>query len=382
MLLISGFSFFPVSVPAELNSDEECSIYFPKLPYACEETIDFTKRSNVVNNPPNTPSKPIGPSNGVVFEWLTYSTSSTDPDGDNIRYGFDIDYDGEIDKWSDLLYPSGVTCTFSVLYHYPGTYRIRVLANDTNGALSNWSESKVVVITEGNSPPNIPSKPSGPSDGSINVSYFFQTNATDPNGDEIRYGWDWNGDDLIDEWTDYYLSGEMISISHLFTNTGTFYIRVRAEDEEGAQSPFSSTKIIEITGDQPPNQPQRPDGPATGKSGMSYIYSTSTTDNDGDNIYYLFDWGDDTESSWIGPYNSGSTVNASHIWLSKGTFIVKVKAKDDPNGDGNLDDGTESVWSESLSVRMPKNKVFDTPLVQLFKNHPKFVPVLRFLLNI
>ena len=31
----------------------------------------------------------------------------------------------------------------------------------------------------------------------------------------------------------------------------------------------------------------------------------ASTNPDGDNIFYLFDWGDDTNSGWIGPYKSG-----------------------------------------------------------------------------
>jgi len=36
------------------------------------------------NNPPETPSPPIGPSTGFQNESLSFSAVTTDPDGDNI----------------------------------------------------------------------------------------------------------------------------------------------------------------------------------------------------------------------------------------------------------------------------------------------------------
>lgn len=103
-------------------------------------------------------------------------------------------------------------------------------------------------------------------------------------------------------------------------------------------------------GSQPdaPNKPSRPDGPTNVKPNIEATYTTSTTDPNGDQIYYLFNWGDDSNSGWLGPYDSGQIVTASHSWSRRGTFKVKVKAKDTK--------GHESPWSESLKVSIPRNK--------------------------
>jgi hypothetical protein len=50
----------------------------------CDHTLEA-----YFNAPPNTPSKPSGPTSGVVGTSYTYSTSTTDPDGDNVCYQFD-----------------------------------------------------------------------------------------------------------------------------------------------------------------------------------------------------------------------------------------------------------------------------------------------------
>jgi len=55
-----------------------------------------------------------------------------------------------------------------------------------------------------------------------------------------------------------------------------------------------------------------------------------------------FDWGDGTNSRWLGPYNSDETVQASHKWIGLGSYNIKVKAKDIHQ--------IQSEWSEPVSV--------------------------------
>lgn len=102
----------------------------------------------------------------------------------------------------------------------------------------------------------------------------------------------------------------------------------------------------------PPNQPGIPSGQSSGKAGNSYTYSSSTNDPDGHKVHYLFDWDDGTDSGWKGPYNSGETCEASHVWTAEGSYSIKVKAKDEYD--------VESDWSDSLSISMPKSKTINS----------------------
>ena len=97
----------------------------------------------------------------------------------------------------------------------------------------------------------------------------------------------------------------------------------------------------------PPVKPARPTGPTSGGANKEHTYTTSTTDTDGDQIYYVFDWGDG-KTSEVGPYNSGETGSASHTWTEQGDYSIKVKAKDSS--------GLESDWSDPLAISMPKSK--------------------------
>jgi len=93
------------------------------------------------------------------------------------------------------------------------------------------------------------------------------------------------------------------------------------------------------------------DGVLVHNAKAGYTYSASTTDPDGDNISYLFDWGDGSDSGWRGPYTSGATAFATHLWSSPGTYQVRVKASDEQ--------GAVSGWSSSLTVYVNQPPVAD-----------------------
>jgi hypothetical protein len=125
----------------------------------------------------------------------------------------------------------------------------------------------------------------------------------------------------------------------------------------------------------PPNKPVKPSGNLNGKINVLYTYSSSTTDPDADQLSYLFDWGDGTNSSWIGPFASGVTATAQHKWTTKNTYLIKVKAKDI--------NGAESSWSDPLSVKMPLSYALPFQLFweRLFERFPTLFPILRQLLG-
>ena len=108
-----------------------------------------------------------------------------------------------------------------------------------------------------------------------------------------------------------------------------------------------------VMGNIPPNRPDKPYGETNGEVETQYTYRTKTTDDNGDSLYYLFDWGDGTDSGWIGPYQNNEVASASHEWYKKGMYSVTVQAKDES--------GIKSEWSEPLSVNIlgdPKIKFY------------------------
>jgi hypothetical protein len=101
---------------------------------------------------------------------------------------------------------------------------------------------------------------------------------------------------------------------------------------------------------QPPNTPAQPEGPQTGVSNVTYSYTTTTTDPESQQVYYLWFWGD-TNGTWLGPFDSGAVATATHTWSAAGNYTVKVKAKDVL--------GMESGWSNPIAVHIEPSPVFE-----------------------
>jgi len=102
----------------------------------------------------------------------------------------------------------------------------------------------------------------------------------------------------------------------------------------------------------PPNTPSEPSGSATGLIGIEYTFTATTTDPEGDNISFKFDWGDGNYSDWVGPYPSGGSGSAKHSWAALGAYQVKVKAKDDHGG--------ESGWSVGHTIT-----IVEAPIIKI-----------------
>jgi hypothetical protein len=117
----------------------------------------------------------------------------------------------------------------------------------------------------------------------------------------------------------------------------------------------SSVKIWRSNPGDSPVVPQKPTGPDQGIFNIEYTFSSTTTDPNGDEIYYLFSWGNGSFSAWLGPYASGTIVSASHSWSIVGTYDVKVKAKDIH--------GAQSDWSIPLTLVIVDNNLLNKPTI-------------------
>ncbi len=312
----------------------ECSI---------EDTVSYMTYHVAGNFPPNRPSRPAGPTEGDPGVPYNYSTSTTDPEEQQVQYQFSWG-DGTTSNWTPIQ-PSGQGTTLSHVWDTKGTYHVMARARDENGSVSRWSASQEVYVgVQPNVPPLTPPSPSGPTRGELLTSYQFSVATTDPDGDNLYYGWDWNGDEAVDEWMGSYPSGQGITTTHLWSSGGVYSVRVKAKDIRGATSQWSSPLIVSIPPNKEPTQPSV-DGPTTGNVGVNLQYEASATDPEGDRLYYLFDWGDGTQSGWLGPLPSGDAIQASHVWRTQQTYEITVKARDDH--------GKESEWSDPLPVSIP-----------------------------
>jgi hypothetical protein len=158
---------------------------------------------------------------------------------------------------------------------------------------------------------------------------------------EIVWQSDFPGDGDTSDWSSFRPSGSTISLSHSWSDTGTYLITAQAKDKKGAKSEWSSGFAIQIRRNQSPNTPS---GPTSGIINISYTFTAYATDPDSDSVSIRFDWGDGDTSEWSSYLPSGSAVALSHSWSSPGTYYVKAQAKDVA--------GATSGWSEEHGIRI------------------------------
>jgi len=133
---------------------------------------------------------------------------------------------------------------------------------------------------------------------------------------------------------------------------------------EGGERIYNYVRCVRggLSDNKAPDKPETPDGSRSGESGTEYNYTTSTSDPEGDQLHYWFDWGEGTNSGWLGPYDSGEEISTTHIWDSKGNYELRVKAKDM--------DGAQSEWSDPLKISMPKSDSILSQLYQFIEEIP------------
>ena len=115
-----------------LDSEHRSCIIFPEI------------EQGPSSNPPGKPSKPSGSRRIKVDKLYQYSSSTTDPDNDQIYLLFDWG-DGKSSGWLGP-YKSGTKVIAHHMWDEKGTFQIRAKAKDVNGAQSEWSESLTVTM--------------------------------------------------------------------------------------------------------------------------------------------------------------------------------------------------------------------------------------------
>jgi hypothetical protein len=187
------------------------------------------------NTPPNAPLKPVGPTlveAGTVYQ---YNSSAVDPDGDSVRLRFDWG-DGSLSAWSDLV-ASNTSMSASHAWTNVSNYPIRVIAQDSNGSNSSWSETLTVMISQIESE-GFP--PVGsfhiPGNASVNHSMVFDASGSyDPDGAIVSYVWDF-GDGITGV-------GEILV--HTYESPGEYTVTLTVTDNAGMN--YSSSQVVRIT---------------------------------------------------------------------------------------------------------------------------------------
>lgn len=256
---------------------------------------------------------------------------------------------------------------------YLTKYTVWVNATDLGGS-GLFVQAWFTFMTKAPSTPPVFGTPS-PANNSVNnhLSFTWSIPINDLEGD--LFSWSIHcSNGQISSGTGASNGTKSLVLTGLLSLT-TYKVWVNATDPDGSSLYTRAWYTFTTEPNIPPNKPSKPSGTASGKIKTLYTYTTGLLDPNGDKVYYNWSWGDGNYSGWFGPFASGATASANHTWTVKGSYEVKVKAKD-PSGN-------ESAWSEPLTVTMPTS--YDMPMrwfwERLFERFPHAFPLLRNLME-
>lgn len=172
-----------------------------------------------------------GPYSGRVGTAVQFnSTGTVDPDGSIAAYVW---------NFGDGTTGSGASPTHT--YTTAGTYTARLTVTDDRGA-SGTDQATVTIAANGNQSPV--ARISRPTSGTVGASLAFSgATSSDPDGSVASYAWDF-GDTQ---------SGSGASVTHAYTNAGTYTVRLTVTDDRGATN--SAQQSVVITPAQGPQSP-------------------------------------------------------------------------------------------------------------------------------
>jgi hypothetical protein len=104
---------------------------------------------------------------------------------------------------------------------------------------------------------------------------------------------------------------------------------------------YVDTVLVKSKQNHPPNTPIIT-GPEKGVINEEITFTATVSDPNEHSVYLLVEFGDGSDSGWLGPYTSGSEIEIKHTYDSLKTYKIKAKAKD------NL--GEESGYGNTISV--------------------------------
>ncbi len=115
-------------------------------------------------------------------------------------------------------------------------------------------------------------------------------------------------------------------------------------------------------------------GPTKCEPDILYNFSFKSTDPEGEDIYFYIDWGDGTNTGWIGPYISGTELALNHSWDVKKKFEIKARAKDVNND--------VSEWAYHI-INQPRARNNNySILVKVLERFTKAFPIIRYILGL
>jgi large repetitive protein len=243
------------------------------------------------------------------------STGTADSNvGDTIAYSW---------NWGDGTVPSTGATPSAHTYATPGSYTITLTTTDGWGKFASTTRSVNLVEPAGNQPPAPVFTANCPT---FTVCQTNSAGTVDPNGDAIKYAWDF-GEPTFAGAPSATNTSTASNPTHTYDVAGTYTITLTATDVWGKFA--SVTHQVTITEPAGNNAPTAVIASGTCTSFTTcQMSATGSSDPDtaaGDAIRnYLWNWG---EGPTV-PDTTGTSASQSHVFLVAGTYTVTLRAID------------------------------------------------------
>jgi PKD repeat protein len=204
----------------------------------------------IVNGPP-VAALTITPNPVGVGTPVTLSASgSTDPNGDVLRYSWDLN--------GDKTYGDATGAVQTRTFASSGTFRVGVRVTDPGGS-SNDAVDFVNVLQD---KPPVVGLSANPAMPAVGAPVIFTATASDPDGTVAGIAWDLDGDGQFND-------GTGAVVTRTYSTPGSRVVSVRATDNMGVAT--IAFRTIEVTGSS-----DGPSGPAAAAGGSATSSASST----------------------------------------------------------------------------------------------------------
>ncbi len=283
-----------------------------------------SSHSDTVNVKLNKTPVAVAGDNIIVCQGAEVSfdgSGSIGEEGENLKYEWDFG-DGTTEVGAKLVHT----------YQTGGTYNAVLTVNDLEYSRCSSSSDSIIVTVN--------SKPSAIFSGAniacTGEEISFDASGTgDSDGDDLTYSWDFG--DGID-------SQGGTNVTHTYHAGGVYSVRLTVDDNKGTVC-SKDLSVMNVSVNTPPSAAIQGINVACTGDAVSFD-ATGSSDADGDNLTYTWDFGDGSDSQ-TGP-------NVTHTYNEGGVYSVRVTVNDNKGTACSVDTAAMNV-----SINTPPSAVLN-----------------------
>jgi DNA-binding beta-propeller fold protein YncE len=205
-------------------------------------------RSPYVPQDPTPPDSAASVSANTCLYWW-----SGDPDGDTVVYTVYLGTDSILqDSIGTIAEPNNDDTTLHEIgycalpsLNTDTKYYWKIKADDQWEAVSLGPVWHFTTASAPDSPPVAPTITMPAPPNYIDEEYIFKVKTTDPEGDAVRYWFDF-GDGTSSGWSSFVPSGQSVDMTYTYRSIGEFYVKAKAQDTHYQDSEWSDSAKISI----------------------------------------------------------------------------------------------------------------------------------------